>query len=85
MATEGLPKTCPKSDLENGPPDPGKSRAYGLLPVAPLPPITCSGKPAPKSDNGNACADDELESKVVEHKDSAWDLHGQFNEIHGLR
>ena len=34
------------------------------LPVAPLPPITCSGKPAPKSDNGNASADVELETTV---------------------
>ena len=46
---------------------------------------TCSGKPAPKSDKGNLCADDELESKVGKHKNSAWDLllvHGQCNEIH---
>ena len=64
MATEGLPKTCPKSDLEKGPPDSGKPRAYGRIPVAPLPPITCSGKPAPKSDNGNASADVELETTV---------------------
>ena len=85
MATEGLPKTCPKSDLEKEPKNPGKPGAYGRIPVAPLPPITCSGKPAPKSDKGNVCADDELESKVVEHKDSAWDLHGQFNETHGFR
>ena len=85
MATEGLPKTCPKSDLENEPENHGESFSCGRIPVAPLPPITCSGKPAPKSDNGNACADDELESKVVEHKDSAWDLHGQFNERHGFR
>ena len=54
-------------------------------PVAPLPPITCSGKPAPKSDKGNVCADDELESKVGEHKKSACDLHGQCNEIHDFR
>ena len=55
------------------------------LPVAPLPPITCSGKPAPKSDKGNVCADDELESKVGEHKKNACDLHGQCNDIHDFR
>ena len=85
MATEGLPKTCPKSDLEKGPENSGKSRAYGRIPVAPLPPITCSGKPAPKSDKGNVCADDELESKVGEHNKNACDLHGQCNEIHDFR
>ena len=66
----------------------GWSGPCGCIPVAPLPPITCSGKPAPKSDKGNICADDELESKVGEHKNSAWDLlrvHAQCNEIHSFR
>ena len=85
MATEGLPKTCPKSDLENEPENPGESFSCGRIPVAPLPPITCSGKPAPKSDKGNVCADDELESKVGGHKKSACDVHGQCNEIHDFR
>ena len=64
MATEGLPKTCPKSDLKNQPENSGKLFSCGRIPVAPLPPITCSGKPAPKSDNGNASADVELETTV---------------------
>ena len=50
FATEGLQKTSPKSELENGTPTDGKHFSCGRIPVAPLPPITCSGKPAPKSD-----------------------------------
>ena len=82
LATESLSETCPKFDLGK------KSVQYfscaGLL-VAPLPPITCSGKPAPKSDKGNVGTDDELKSRVGEHKNSAWDLHGQCYEIHDFR
>ena len=52
-----------------------QSFSCAALPVAPLPPITCSGKPAPKSDKGNVSADDELESKAGENKNNAWDLH----------
>ena len=85
MASDGLQKTCPKAELENRAPADGKAFSCGRIPVAPLPPITCSGKPAPKSDKGNVCADDVLESKVGEHKKSACDLHGQCNEIHDFR
>ena len=50
-----------------------KSAAWNpcaLLPVAPLPPITCSGKPAPKSDNGNVCAEHEHDQNPDRARDS---------------
>ena len=39
LATEGLPKTCPKSDLGKGPQDRKRFFSYARIPVAPLLPI----------------------------------------------